>query len=131
MVRTLSDKSRDIVGICETWMSGLTNPITAVIMAYGYKIHHDPRFDKRGGGTDLLYRSCYKLTMFKSSRLFSTFEYTAASIKTLTGTKVMFLVLYRPGSISSIFLVELDKLQSEIMNTCDCMVLQSDPSHTQ
>ena len=57
-MNTLSDKSVDIAGICETWLRDMNNPITAAIKSYGYQIQHDYRMDRNGGGTAIIYKSC-------------------------------------------------------------------------
>ena len=122
----LSDKSIDIAAICETWLTDANCPTTAIIKSYGYRIIHNFRKDKKGGGTALLFRGEYSMSQFRCSATFSTFEYTAASIKTATGTKVMFVSLYRPGYLSSIFHQELDVLLSAITMKCDCLVIAGD-----
>ena len=53
---SLIENSVDVAGICETWLFDKTNPITAVIKDYGYLILHDPRPDRIGGGTAIVYK---------------------------------------------------------------------------
>ena len=122
----LSDKNIDIAAFCETWLTDINTPTTAIIKSFGYKIHHDFRKGKKGGGTALVYNSVLTMSYLQSSATFTTFEYTAASIKTVTGTKVVFVSLYRPGSLTSIFFQELDKLLSDILVKCDCLIFAGD-----
>ena len=126
IMSNLSDKNIDIAAFCETWFADMNNPTTAVIKSFGYKIHHNFRKDKKGGGTALVYNSVYTMSSAQSSTVFSTFEHTSASIKTATGTKVMFISVYRPGSLTSKFFQELDKLLSESLVKCDCLILAGD-----
>ncbi|KAL5262659.1 hypothetical protein ACHWQZ_G008156 [Mnemiopsis leidyi] len=58
--------------------------------------------------------------------VFSTFEHTAASIKTVTGTKVLFVSLYRPGNLTALFHQEIDTLLSVASLQCDCLVVAGD-----
>ena len=126
IMSNLSDKNIDIAAICETWLADMNNPTTAVIKSFGYKIHHSFRKDKKGGGTALVYNGVYTMSCVQSSIAFSTFEHTAASIKTATGTKVIFVTLYRPGSLTSKFFQELDKLLADTVVKCDCLILAGD-----
>ena len=123
---TLSDHSVDMAGICETWLCSLTNSTTAVIKSRGYSIIHSFRKDKRGGGTALIYKTCYTMSPYDAKIVFNTFEYTAASIKTLFGTKVMYVIIYRTGNLTSIFNKELDHFLSVTQPLCDCMILAGD-----
>ena len=126
IMSNISDKKIDIAAFCETWLADMNNPTTAVIKSFGYKIHHSFRKDKKGGGTALVYNGVYTMSCVQSSTVFSTFEHTAASIKTATGTKVIFVTVYRPGSLTSKFFQELDNLLSEILVKCDCLILAGD-----
>ena len=126
VLRTMTDQSVDIAGICETWLTSLTNPTTAKIKSHGYSLLHSFRTNKRGGGTALLYKSCYSLSPFKVNKHIKTFEYTAASIKTSTGTKVMFTIIYRTGQLTSLFCHELDQFLSVIQPLCDCLIVAGD-----
>ena len=126
VLRTLTDKSVDLAGICETWITEECNETTARIKSYGYSIFHSFRKDRRGGGAALLYKMCYKLIPFEAPKSFKSFEYTAASLKTATGTNVMFVIVYRPGVMTSMFNIEIDQLFSEIQPKADCIILAGD-----
>lgn len=47
----IEDKSIDIAGICETWLTDSSNATTAIIKSFGYSIFHDYREKQKGGGT--------------------------------------------------------------------------------
>lgn len=115
-----------MAGICETWITGANNDTTARIKSYGYSLFHSFRNERRGGGVALLYKTCYKLSPVKASKCYKSFEYIAASFKTITGTSVMFVIMYRPGSMSSVFNQEIDHFLSEVQPKCDCLVLAGD-----
>ena len=122
----LQDENIDIAGICETWLADANSPITATIKIHGYSILHHFRSDSRGGGTALIYKSCYTMTAVPLSSNCRTFEFTAAMIKTIASTKVLFIIIYRTGPITSAFNGELDHLLSEAAAKCDTIVLAGD-----
>ena len=126
VLNTLSDNSIDVAGICETWLPSLTCPTTAMIKSYGYSLLHSFRDNRRGGGTALVYKSCYSFCPHQISRQFYSFEYTASSIKTATGTRMMFVIVYRTGQLTSLFAQELDYLLSIVQPKCDCLILAGD-----
>lgn len=121
------DKDIDIMALCETWLKDTTNPTTASIKSYGYDLVHTPRKDgKRGGGTALVFKNVFTVKRYTVQKVFSSFEYTGGSIKTHTGTVVMFLVVYRPGQMNSIFNEEIDSLLSSAIMKCDTLILSGD-----
>ena len=121
----IEDKSIDIAGICETWLTDSSNATTAIIKSYGYSIFHDFRDKQKGGGTAVIYKSCLKLTVVKFSQSFKSFEATAALLKNAT-TKIMFLIMYRTGPLSTTFNQELDKLLCDCSRVCDNVFLAGD-----
>ena len=74
----------------------------------------------------MLYKICYKLIPFEAHKSCKTFEYTAASPKTATGTNVMFVIVYCPGVMAFMFNIEIDQLFSEIQPKIDCIILAGD-----
>ena len=126
IMESLRDNSVDIAGICETWLREANNPITAAIKSFGYSIQHNYRKEKKGGGTALIYKSCYSLSVFRSRTDYKSFEYTAATVKTNSVSKVLFVIMYRPGQMCALFNHELDSFLSEVSSKCDTMVLAGD-----
>ena len=123
---SILDSSIDVAGICETWLTALNSPTTAIIKSYGYKIFHSFRTDRRGGGVAFIYKSCYSFIPFTVSKQFKSIEFSAASTKTATGTKVLFIIMYRIGQMTSLFNQELDYILSIAHPQCDCLVLTGD-----
>ena len=121
----IEDKSIDIAGICETWLTDNSNATTAVIKSHGYSIFHDYRETRKGGGTAVIFKSCLKLSAVKSSHAYKSLEYTAAVHKTSI-TKLIFLIVYRTGPLCSLFNQELDKLLSDLSGMCDILFLAGD-----
>ena len=125
IMMTLEDRDVDIAAICETWLVSKSNPTTAKIKQHGYSILHDYRSDQRGGGTALIFKSSMKLSPICLQN-FSTFECTAATLKSTCGTKIVFLVVYRTGNMCVLFNQEIDRLISDLLMKCDCLVLAGD-----
>ena len=125
-METLKDNSIDIAGICETWLKDTNSPVTATIKSYGYSIQHNHRKEKKGGGTALIYKSCYSPSAFRTTTAYKSFEYTAATVKSNTAMKVMFVIMYRPGQMSALFNQELDSFLSEISTKADTLILAGD-----
>ena len=121
----MEDKDIDIAGICETWLTDSSNATTAIIKSHGFSLMHDYRAGQKGGGTAIIYKSCLNLSVVKFSECFKSFEMTAAIIKTSI-TKIMVLVIYRAGPLTSIFNHELDQLLSNCSRMCDCVFLAGD-----
>ena len=58
--------------------------------------------------------------------MFESFESSAASFKSKSGTRIVLLVIYRTGNISAVCNKEMDKLLSELLLQCDCIILAGD-----
>ena len=123
---TLCDNNVDIAAICETWLQDSKSPTTAIIKSYGFSIRHSFRKEQKGGGTALIFKSGLKLSPCSLSGNYKSFESTAAFLKSSTGTKTIFLVIYRTGPISVAFVQELDTLLSILFQKCDCLILSGD-----
>ena len=93
---------------------------------YGYSIIHHFRGDMRGGGTALIYKTGYTMAVTNLTTSLKSLEYTAATIKTATSTKVLFIIIYRTGPLTSLFNQELDALLSLAFSKCDSIVVAGD-----
>ena len=124
-MHTVLDNSVDIAAVCETWFSESSNPTTAIIKSFGFSIIHNFRKDRKGGGTALIYKSCYNLSPITFPHTYKTFEITAAVAKSDT-SKVIFVVLYRTGPLSTLFIQELDLLLADLSGRTDSFVLSGD-----
>ena len=124
-MHTVLDYSVDIAGVCETWFDECNNPTTAVIKSFGYSIIHNFRKDRKGGGTALIFKGCYNLSPLTFPINYKSFEITAASTKT-EATNIIFVVLYRTGPLSTLFIQELDLLLADLSGRADSFVLSGD-----
>lgn len=125
IMMALYDNNIDIAAICETWLASKSNPTTAKIRQYGYSILHDFRSDQRGGGTAIIFKCSIKLSAVPI-KVYESFESTAASLKSISGTRIILLVVYRTGNMTALFNKELDKLLSDLVPHCDCLILAGD-----
>ena len=121
----IEDRDIDIAGLCETWLTDSHNATTAVIKSYGYSMIHDHRDNQKGGGTAIVFKPFYKVSVVKLSECFKTFEVTAAILRSST-VKILILIMYRTGPLSSLFNQELDKLLSDCSGKCDLIFLAGD-----
>ena len=110
----LEDKDIDIAAICETWITNQNTPTTAVIKSYGYSIQHNFRANKRGGGTALIFKNCIKFSVVNYQRAFESFEVIMRRFISKS-SKVIFVVMYRTGNVTSVFNRELDLLLSDVL----------------
>ena len=121
----MEDRDIEIAGLCETWLTDNCNATTAVIKSYGYSIIHDHRGNQKGGGTAIVFKPYYKLSVVKLFECFKSFEFTAAILRNST-VKIMILIIYRTGPLLSLFNQELDKLLSVCSRKCDLIFLAGD-----
>ena len=107
------DCSADVVLLSETWLTSLTNDITAYVQTRGYYLKHVFRQDevkKGGGGVGILCHKKYRLNAIKSVK-FQSFEHCIYSLRKNKHDKVVFVAVYRLGHISStLFHEEFPKL---------------------
>ena len=123
---SIADKQVDISCISETWLFSQTSPVTSRIKSQGYSIVHNYRKNQRGGGTAIIYKSCYTVREIVSPSEFSTFESTSVAVES-KGTKcVVFVVLYRTGALNNIFFQELDCFLSHICSQSDNVIVTGD-----
>ena len=125
-MQAVMDKNLDLCSICESWLFSQNNPTTAIIKSHGYKIEHDFRANKRGGGTAIIYKACYSINKVLIPTDISTFEFTCATVKSQVSKKIIFVTLYRTGSINKSFFQELDSLLSHICSQSDNVVISGD-----
>lgn len=121
----LEDNDIHIAAICETWLTDYGTATTATIKSFGYSIIHNFRNNKRGGGTALVYKSNIKLSIMQVNREYESFEVVMCMLKAEC-YKMVFAVVYRTGSLTTIFNQELDLLLSDISSCSDNFVLAGD-----
>ena len=125
-MQSMIDKNVDFGCITETWLFSQNSPITANIKSHGYSIIHNYRDNQRGGGTGIIFKSCYPVKETPLPCEFSTFEKTCVTVKSQSSKSVVFVVLYRTGPLSSMFVHELDSLLSHICSQSDNIVVMGD-----
>ena len=123
---SIEDKNLDVCCICESWLFSQNSPTTAIIKSHGYAIEHDYRDHKRGGGTAIIYKACYLVNKMTLPTCFSTFEVTCVTVVSQTSKKVVFVALYRTGSLTNLFFQELDCLLSHICSHADNVIITGD-----
>ena len=123
----LQDNAIDIAFITETWLTEQSNAITADIKSYGYNIIHEHRIDNRGGGAALVFKSSLQYTPIDLKVAdITTLEYTSASLTCTVDMKILLISIYRTGSISKKFFVDLDNLLGSASLKSDYMLVGGD-----
>ena len=126
IMQSIVDKYIDICCISETWLFSQSSPVTSIIKSHGYSIIHNHRTNQRGGGTAIIFKSCYSVRELHLPSDFATFECTCVAVKSQVSKTVVFAVLYRTGQLSSIFFQELDSLLSFICSQSDNVIVAGD-----
>ena len=121
----MEDNQIDVAGICETWLTDSYNVTTAIIKSYGFSMIHDHRDNQKGGGTAIIYKPIYDMSVVKLSKSFKSFEFTSAMLKA-SQDKVMLIIMYRTGALTSVYNQELDSLLSDCSRMCDNIILAGD-----
>ena len=121
-MQLIDDKDVDIAAVCETWLTDKANVTTAIIKDYGYDIYHDFRNDQRGGGVALILKSSIKSWSVRLCSSFSSFE-TVIRMITSGTCKTIIAVIYRTGTLTTLFNKELDILLSDISTRCDSFMV--------
>ena len=120
----IEDKNIDVAGICETWLTESHNATTAIIKSYGFSLYHNHRGTQKGGGTAIIFKPIFRLSEI-SLPCFKSFEVTAALLMNASA-KLMLLIVYRTGPLSTVFNQELDQLLSDCSRRCDSIFLAGD-----
>ena len=120
------DHNISILALCESWLADRNSPTTSIIKSRGFKIKHDFRSDRAGGGTAIIFKSCYSLHKVTLLGDFDTFEYTVVSLKCGSKNKILFLILYRTGNLTSHFIREFDNILSQVFALSDCVIVAGD-----
>ena len=122
----VSDNNISILALCESWLRDKNSLITATIKARGFNIEHSFRSIKKGGDTALIFKFGYSFHEVKLNENFESFEYTLASLKVENKNKILFLVMYRTGNLTSQFNKDLDRILSEVCALSDCVIMAGD-----
>ena len=126
IMSSMNDKSIDIAGFSETWLFGANTPTTARVKDHGYSIIPDFREERRGGGTAVVFKSCFKIERLNVNINFTTFEFTCSKIKGQNSKDTIFGVIYRTGSLTKVFVNEIDELLAYLCAHFDNIIIGGD-----
>ena len=119
------DYSTDFAFVSETWLTTVTNDVTAYFNTHGYTFHHVVRNDdvkKRGGGVGILCRNKYKLTKIKSAK-YQSFEHCIYSVRRDKHDRMVMVAFYRLDHVAiSIFWSEFPTFL-ESLCSMNCLLL--------
>ena len=128
LIQILEDQDINIACITETWFVRKTGTFSKRLKDAGFDLHHSFREDKRGGGCAIIYK--LNLSMKKedaSTSQFSSFEFSYATLKVLSGRKIVIICVYRKQEIAfDTFQVEWTTFIEKLFKTSDIMLVVGD-----
>ena len=96
----------DILFICETWLGSDSDDISiSQLLPPAYKILHQPRMDRRGGGVAIVFKECLQLVKFDCSDNSANLEYITCHTS-INKHKYTLCSVYRPPSSSDAQFIE-------------------------
>lgn len=92
----MCDHNVDLMALTEHWLTPKDSAVKVEICPDGYSILVHERSDRRGGGTGLLYRDSYEVSMINSGvSEHGSFEYSEWLVKA-SSYNLWVIVIYRP-----------------------------------
>ena len=89
-LQILDDRNITIACVTETWFDRKTGTFSKTIKDAGFKLNHDFRTDKRGGGCAILYSKNLAVKNGKASTSeFTSFEYSSIILTIKAGRKLV------------------------------------------
>ena len=127
MLQVLEDNDIQIGCITETWFDSIKGVFTTTIKDAGFKIVHDVREDKRGGGTAIIYKDNLKVKPGKAScTRFQSFEFSYVYL-TIKITKILLLNVYRKQEVPcKTFCQEVEQLIDSLFDTAEVLMIVGD-----
>ena len=125
---TLISKA-DLFAVSETWLTDNDTAILSDITPQGYKLHHCPRSDRRGGGTALIFKESINVEKVSVAGK-GSFEASEWLVNPAATTRLRVVIVYRPPySVkhpvsTSTFITEFsDYLESLVMSSEPLLIL--------
>ena len=91
----ITEKNVDVMGVTETWLKPVDQPVIAELTPPGYTTQHIPRPSGRGGGVAIFHRDSLQVLASSSSDVYKSFEYIERRIVSKSAS-FLFVVIYRP-----------------------------------
>ena len=123
------DSKADLFTVSETWLTNNYTAILSEITPQGYKLHHCPRSDRRGGGTALIFKESINVEKVSVAGK-GSFEASEWLVNPAATTRFQVVIVYRPPySVkhpvsTSTFITEFsDYLESSVMSREPLLIL--------
>ena len=94
-VDLVCDSKADLFAVSETWLTDNDRAILSKITAQGYKLHHCPRSDRRGGGTALIFKESINVEKVSVAGK-GSFEASEWLVNPAATTHLRVVIVYRP-----------------------------------
>ena len=128
-VDLVCDSKADLFAVSETWLTDNDTAILSELTPQGYKLHHCPRSDRRGGGTALIFKESINVEKVSVAGK-GSFEASEWSINPAATTRLRVVIVYRPPYsvkhpvTTSTFITEFsDYLESLVMSSEPLLIL--------
>ena len=109
LIQLLEDNCIDFAFVTETWLRTQNNFVTAAINEAGYKITHNIRNNKIGGGVAIVSKQNFQ-SKYEKLLEYNTFECIIQSFKIEhSNTNLTIILIYRPDSHSENITMFLDE----------------------
>ena len=127
-LQILDDKDISIACVTETWFDRKTGHFSKTIKEAGFKLNHDFRSDKRGGGCAILYKKSLGVKNGKTSTSeFSSLEYSSVILTIKAGRKLVIVCVYRKQEVHfDLFEKELTSLMDNSMKEGNMLCVVGD-----
>ena len=124
LLQIIEDKDIHIACLTETWFDAINGQFTAVIKEAGFKIVHDVRTDKQGGGTAILDKEKLKVKRGQaSSSKYESFEFSYIFLKN-DSSNILLLCIYRKQEVLyKTFCEELELFLDGLPDTSELLIV--------
>jgi exonuclease III len=127
-LQILEDRNISIACITETWFDRKNGTFSKTIKDAGFKLNHDFRTDKRGGGCAIIYKRNLLVKNGKaSSSEFTSFEYSSIILTLKSRRKLLIVCVYRKQEIQfTVFHNEFTSYMDQVMKAGNMLCVVGD-----
>ena len=127
-LQILDDKDISIACVTETWFDRKSGTFSKAIKEAGFKLNHDFRVNKRGGGCAIMYKKKLVVKNGKASTTeFISLEYSFITLTMKAGRKLVIACIYRKQEIQfNVFENELSSLMDKLMKEGNMLCVVGD-----
>ena len=108
-IKLMEVNNVDVAFVSETWLQSNSNPVTAEIKSFGYRLHHCHRVHEtkdRGGGVAIVCKTIFELFPCTKNSDYVSFEHVIGRLyNSINKTNFIMITVYRNQNIpESVFI---------------------------